>query len=388
MKDKKDAYKLFNIYIRNEYNLHQLKEILDFFATDKSGKTLDELVDAYLDEETEDVQTDQATTRVISNTDKVISSTVNESKVEQPHIKKPYRLHVALASVLVASVLLILYVNREKHSIPQPSMNITNSSIKHNKATLALGNGQTIVLNEQEKGIIVNGADISYEDGRQEVVQLNSGIVSQLVLSTPAGGQYKITLPDGSRVWLNAASSITYPSSFTDSVRRVKLKGEAFFEVVKDTKHPLIVETDKQLVKVLGTTFNIKAYSEGDAQITTLITGSLYVKPLLSLNGKIISSGQQTIVVGAGLKTQKADINGILGWKTGEFIFHYTTLKEMLPELGRWYDLEVQVDDVPEAIFYAEISRSEKLMTVLSLLEETNKVKFKLDGKKLSVSKD
>jgi len=213
-------------------------------------------------------------------------------------------------------------------------------------------------------------------------------------LTTPRGNQYQIVLPDGSKVWLNAASSITYPTSFTDAERRITMTGEAYFEVAKKERDagggtgrvPFIVVVDGTEVEVLGTHFNINAYKEEPALLTTLLEGSVKV----SAHGhqQLIRPGEQTVVTpsgtGIGLK-KDVDLDEVVAWKNGYFQFDHADIQTIMRQIARWYDVEISFEGkVPERKFGGDISRDLKLSEVLYGLN-LSKIHFRIEGKKLAI---
>jgi ferric-dicitrate binding protein FerR (iron transport regulator) len=208
-----------------------------------------------------------------------------------------------------------------------------------------------------------------------------------------------VKLPDGSRVWLNAASSLKYPVSFSSlKDRRVELHGEAYFEVAKDKLHPFLVETDGQEVTVLGTHFNIKAYRQDKNIVTTLAEGSVrvgYQASAWSDHGKIVykdevilSPGQQSLLKGETISVSKADMEESLAWKDGNFVFNDANIEKIMQDIARWYNIEVFYEGPsPTGAFSGNISRSKNISQILKALESTKLVHFKIEGRKVYVSK-
>jgi transmembrane sensor len=212
-------------------------------------------------------------------------------------------------------------------------------------------------------------------------------------IETPNGGQYQVTLPDGSKVWLNAASSLKFPPSFSRLVnRRVELlRGEAYFEIAKDKNHPFIVKSNGQEVKVLGTHFNINSYSDEQSTKTTLLEGSVKIEIVSGSRpkkGVVIRPGQQSILSGERIRIVDADIESDLAWKNQEFVFKGENIQSIMRKLSRWYDIEVNYNgDCSHLSFYGVLSRSKNISSVLKLMENAGNVKFKIEGKKITVNK-
>lgn len=260
-----------------------------------------------------------------------------------------------------------------------------------NTATLTLANGTKIVLAESVKGKLAteSGISITKDADGQIVYQVDdvSGAVSANkqtynTLSTAKGEQYQVNLPDGTKVWLNAASSLTYAPSFSGKAeRRVQLNGEAYFEVAKDKLHPFIVKTQDQEVKVLGTHFNVNSYQDESTEKTTLLEGSVNVN-----NKAVLQPGQQSVVSDAGnVRVQQADLDGAVAWKNGYFQFNDVPLQTIMRQISRWYDIEViYKGTLTNDAFNGTIDRKASLSRILKILEKGG-VKFSIEGKELTV---
>jgi ferric-dicitrate binding protein FerR (iron transport regulator) len=258
------------------------------------------------------------------------------------------------------------------------------------KAVLTLADGKTIVLDNAANGNLA-------QQGNAEVVKLADGQITYNVkdlaakdvmwntMSTPTGGTYQVTLPDGTKVWLNAASAITYPTAFAGNKREVTIKGEAYFEVTKNKQKPFIVDIDgKSRVEVLGTIFNINSYDNEPGIHTTLVEGS--VKITKATQSAILKPGQQAIVASGITVKSNANIDQVLAWKNGLFEFEGLDLPAVLRQLERWYDIKVQYRRaVDNGQYGGRLLRSVNLSEILAILEQVSDVKFKLEGKTLMV---
>jgi len=208
------------------------------------------------------------------------------------------------------------------------------------------------------------------------------------MLETPRGGQYQLALPDGSKVWLNASTRLFFPTVFKPGERKVKLSGEAFFEVKSDPKNPFIVETSTgALLRVLGTSFNVNAYQEDTHETTTLLTGSLQVTR--NQSQALLKPGQQAIVNTQKVEeVQEVETSYAVAWKEGYFMFNREPIKAVMAKVARWYDVDVVYDGpVTETRFWGTVSRFSQVSDVLKMLEATGKVHFKIDGRKIYVKK-
>ncbi len=245
-----------------------------------------------------------------------------------------------------------------------------------NRATLTLADGRVINLDEAQTGIIVGAEAITYDDGSavSPADSPNAGLTTyDLQLTTPKGGTYQITLPDGSKVWLNANSTLKYPSRFSGESRDVILEGEAFFEIqeiqgTRDTRAPFKVLTAGQTVEVLGTEFNISAYKDDPETKTTLVEGKVRVEA----NGASLQlvPGEQGTTAGEGLTKHRVDTKPFTAWKDGYFILK-GTVPEILKQISRWYDVEVAYEDTlpAEATVVLNMPRDVPLADVLYALQ-------------------
>lgn len=267
------------------------------------------------------------------------------------------------------------------------------------RALLTLADGSTVSLSTAEKGQIAIQEGLQIEKTKNgEIVYTAAAATNKHPsvfnsVTTPNGGQYRVTLPDGSKALLNAGSSLTYPVHFSTGERRVKMTGEVYFEIAKVTdskknRIPFFVETEKQVIQVLGTTFNINAYKDEPYIQTTLVEGSVKVTLAGSVKSVLLQPGQQSIV-GEDIQVSRADMKAQLAWVKGDFIFQGNQLGEVLRQLSRWYDIEV---DCPARLstlqLDAMISRSRSLLQVMTIIQTTypDKIKLKLKGRRLIVT--
>lgn len=300
-------------------------------------------------------------------------------------------LRIAAAILLVSATSLLLYrgLNRSE---------TTKDFVQHqilpggNKAILTFADGRQISLTDASKGDLLKQQGITVTktaDGKlsYKVSSADGSLSGSNTINTPRGGQWQVTLPDGTNVWLNAASSLTYPQSFAKKVtRQVELKGEAYFEVAKDERHPFIVKTEDQEVKVLGTHFNINAYSDEKRVLTTLLEGAVQVKG--AGMERVLKPGQQSRFSGSQLSVVKADIDVEMAWKEGKFVFPGEDITTIMRSISRWYNVDIEYKGaVTTEEFQVQISRKKDIKEVLELLELTEAVHFKIEGRKIIVTK-
>jgi transmembrane sensor len=260
-----------------------------------------------------------------------------------------------------------------------------------NRAMLTTSDGSTIILDSMQNGTLIQkGATKISKQGGLLIYNVSASAdrgvaVIYNTLSTPRGGQYQVVLSDGSKVWLNAASSLHFPTAFTGSQRVVELTGEAYFEVAKNKEKPFQVRVGNMQVNVLGTHFNINAYSDESSIKTSLLEGS--VKITKGNTSGILKPGEQGVLNNKEDKVAitNADMNEVMAWKNGLFRFEGADITTIMREIGRWYDVEIiYAGKVPMRRFEGKISRNAQLSEVLRILELSD-VKFTVEGKKIIV---
>jgi transmembrane sensor len=258
------------------------------------------------------------------------------------------------------------------------------------KALLTMADGRTVVLDSLQSETLT---DAGYTNIRKQGAMLiynsptanEQNSITYNTLSTPRGGQYKVVLSDGTEVWLNAASSLRFPTAFTGNFREVELTGEAYFEVAKNKTKPFHVMVNGMRVNVLGTHFNVNAYTEEQAIKTSLLEGSVEV-----INGSFnnrIKPGEQAIVTSKNdvINIRTADMDAVVAWKNGLFEFEGADIATIMRQVARWYDVEIiYTGKVPLRRFEGKISRNAQLSEVLQILELSN-IKFRVEGKKIIV---
>ena len=276
----------------------------------------------------------------------------------------------------------------------------------HNGATLSLSNGKLIKLDGAKSGIIVSTTSFTYNDGTKvngrehndENLQNSTG---ELTATTARGQSYQIALPDGTKVWLNAATTLKFPSNFIrKKSREVEIDGEAYFEVFKNKIQPFVVTTKRsaqlpgQRITVLGTHFNINAYKDEHNIKTTLLEGSVRVSTNAipdSSTGitemtSILKPNQQSVLTAEHLNVKEVNPGSVVAWKNGEFRFDDETLGSIMRKISRWYNVEIVYRGIdPEKTYWGTISRFENVSKVLENLELTSTVNFKIEGRKIIV---
>jgi len=255
-----------------------------------------------------------------------------------------------------------------------------------NTAILALAGGKTINLSDMKGGVVIADNKLVYNDGSSVTVseRIESNLTQEMTASTPRGGIYNVTLPDGTKVMLNAESSLKFPSVFKGENRKVELRGEAYFEVAKDKLHPFVVQSEGQTVEVLGTHFNINSYRSNRYIKTTLLEGS--VKVTGKDNELVLRPGEQSKLTAGQLSMQFADVEEAVSWKNGYFRFNDENIVDVMQKIARWYNIEVDYKDKPTLEgFTGTISRKSNISDVLDMLERTKIVHFEIEGRRVIV---
>ena len=277
----------------------------------------------------------------------------------------------------------------------QPAVNTGSLTYKNdvapgsNKAVLTLSDGSAITLDSAGNQVIQQGNTAIHQRSGLLQYQASGAAagISHNVLTTPRGGKFRIVLSDGTRVWLNAASSIRYPTAFTGTERKVEVTGEAYFEVAKNAVMPFRVNIDnKAEVEVLGTHFNINAYRDEAAINTTLMEGKVKVSADHS-PGKVLQPGQQASLAATGALEvlNEVDTAQIIAWKEGWFQFHMATLPDVMRQLSRWYDVEIAYPpNVPDRAFEGRMQQDLTLAQVLKILERYQ-VHFHIEDRRITV---
>lgn len=365
---------LFDLYYDRQASEAEVAELMSYAASDKAGL---ELLSALMQEKWETLSVADAAFTVSSG--QPILNKITGRKKTVPL----YRYGWAAAVLAIVAVGAALYIQRPPLKPVAQTIVLPGS----NKATLTLADGSVVPLDSSAQRAIPQ-ANAWQKNGQlvYNTTQQNGTQVSYNTLRTPRGGQFQLTLPDGTKVWLNAASSITYP--LNEDIREVSITGEAYFEVASAAAKPFEVKiNDATSIQVLGTHFNINAYTDESAISTTLLQGSVKVVNKTA-SDILLKPGQQANVPGNGGPTQvlsNANLDQAVAWKNGVFNFDGKGLPEIMRQLSRWYDVEVVfTGNVPSRRFGGEIQRNLQLEQVLTILQQMD-VKFRIEGKKLVV---
>ncbi len=266
-----------------------------------------------------------------------------------------------------------------------------------NKAILTLADGSTVVLDSTDNGTISEQGNIKVKKLKNGVLayEINGKFITENdelfynTISTPRGGQYQVTLSDGTNVWLNAASSIRFPVVFVGKERKVEITGEAYMEVAKNKEKPFKVKAGSSEIEVLGTHFNVNAYDDEASIKTTLLEGAVKISAGENNQAiKYLKPGQQSSVNKNGnvAVMNNADIEEAVAWKNGLFIFKSTDVKTIMRQISRWYNVDVEYKGNVNLHFTGQLTRNEDVKEVFEKIALTDEVHFKIDGRRIIVS--
>ncbi|MCE7060321.1 FecR family protein [Dyadobacter sp. CY343] len=319
----------------------------------------------------------------------------HEEEEEQEKVRPMRWLRYAAASLLIIAGFSLYWLKNRPEKAPEVAVTgrqVTDIPPGGNRAMLSLSDGRQIPLDSAANGLLGSHGAANFtktDDGKLRVAvseNLQETNNQSNRLSTPKGGQYQVTLHDGSKVWLNASSSIRFPTVFANNNRTVEISGEAYFEVTKDRKRPFRVRFGTSEVEVLGTSFNIMAYKDESALKTTLVEGS--VKLRNKKGSKKLTPGQQaTISANGAIQTAAVDIDREIAWKNGLFYFKDSGIEEIMRQAARWYDIDVNYEGkIPKRQFTGKVSRNVNISELLNMLRyagvnarvEQNKVVVKM----------
>ena len=381
---------LFDRFISSTCTKEEEKEFMKLLDEPESEQMMKNLIGQLFENRSVEQQMPEHISAVILN--KILKK--DEAAVV-PFEKKARNFAWMKVAAMIVLFLSVTYLYMRHSDNPQTistKMAATEKPLPStggNHAVLTMADGTKILLDSVENGKIQHGnLSISKKNG---LLVFNAGSHNEVenssynTLSTPRGGQYKVILADGSEVWLNASSSLRFPTAFKGDKREVELKGEGYFEVAKNKAKPFYVKVGDMTIKVLGTHFNVSAYSDENAIKTSLLEGSVKIT-----KGKaegLLKPGEQAILIKnkEDLEIKKVDMGEVMAWKKGLFQFKGADIITIMNEISRWYDVEVIYSGkVPVRHFEGKISRDAELSEVLKILELSN-VTFTVEGKKIIV---
>lgn len=373
---KKDFLKLVEKYLNGSASPEEIAAIEDYYSHFAGDPDI-----------TDSLNEDEITT-LKSTLRSKIDNQINrvQGRVVPIYKKRPFQL---AASILLFVLLSLFVATRLRHE--QAPVQAQNHDLAPggNKAILTLADGSKVDLTAVKNGALATqpGSHIIKQNEQlaYRAVKSNKAALVYNTLTTPRGGQYQLTLADGTKVWLNAASSLKFPTTFTGAERVVELTGEGYFEVVHNSKQPFKVKTASQTVQDIGTQFNVNSYADEDASATTLVEGS--VKIFGASGQALIRPGQQYLLKSNGLSEVKSDvdIDEATAWKNGMFQFDNSDIKTIMRQISRWYNVDVEYQgQVPASTYRGRISRNSNASTVLKILELSG-INITIEGRKIII---
>lgn len=368
----------------------ELEELLDCLASGEHESELQSAIQRQLDTEPDLLEIEH------KEADAIFENVRRELSLTEvrPDAKRFWWIAIA-ASFLILGAFAVLHHYKSQDQSLESSL--AAGKAKHlilpggNRAVLTLANGKSISLSDASNGRLAQEGNVSVtktRDGQlvyshQDKVSNDAGLNT---ITTPKGGVFSVVLEDGTRVWLNSGSSLIFPASFSDSERQVRLTGEAYFEVSHDGR-PFKVITQTQTIHVLGTHFNIEAYQDERAVKTTLLEGAVNV---LRADEKILlKPGQMTVNIKTEpLTVRNANLNEVMGWKEGLFIFDNESIAEVMRKVSRWYDIEVRYEDkVSEKKLFGTVSRYKTINELLDNIALAGGIRYKIEGRRIVLMK-
>ena len=382
---------LFNGYVHNNYTEKEQEELMALIAQPENEAAVQTLIEQVIENTGAEMQMpDKVAASILQNILQKEKGLVVPLKSKKVHFRMWMRVAAAVVFFAIASYWFIDNKDNEKAKVIALAEKQSPILPGGNHAVLTMSDGSTILLDSMQNGTLQQGnTKVNKQGGLLIYNALASSKSNKKVLyntlSTPRGGQYQVVLPDGSKVWLNAESSLHFPTAFTGNQREVTLTGEAYFEVAKNKEKPFRVKVDGMSINVLGTHFNVNAYSDENTIRTSLLEGS--VKIIKDNKSKLLKPGNQAVLNKKQNEIDITDIdmNGVMAWKNGLFQFEGDNITTIMREIGRWYNVEIVYSGkVPARTFEGKISRNAELSEVLRILE-LSKVKFSVDGRKIIV---
>jgi transmembrane sensor len=386
--------------------------LLDRYLKNQSNTKEKEKLDEFFEENSNSIEASKSIENLSKLEDKIFNyiqfGIKEQFKKESTLNRIPY-LQIAASILVIFLFSTTIYFYRSsiasKSQLPivQGVAKIEDKQPAKNIAILTLGNNSQIVLDEATNGEIAqeSGVSILKTDKGELIYKIrnsnnlsNNDLNKYNTMSTPMGGKFKVILPDGSLVVLNAASTLKYPLHFDEKLRKVSFTGEAYFEIAKlvdkqKKRIPFYVYSNNQIVEVLGTHFNINSYDNEEYSKTTLLEGSVkIINEKSTATAKILKPGQQAVIKRGDVQTKIliADEAQALAWKDGYFLFKNTNIKDVVNELERWYNVDIQYDDAMEfENITGYISRNVKISSVLKMLQLSGIVNYEISGSKIII---
>ncbi|KIC96219.1 FecR family protein [Flavihumibacter solisilvae] len=386
--NNKQLNELLQGYLDNTLDARETEQLEEYLRREESQATLQKAIDRALEENAYAGLSDK------SRADILFQGILQKAgERERFRFRPTWWMAAASVIIVLAGTASYLFFKRQSGNeivqTKQIDRFLNNDTLPDgNRATLTLGDGSSIVLDEINDTLILQGDTKVVKQNNNHLAyapENKTGKVVYNTVSTPRGGQYQVILPDGTKVWLNAASSLRFPTVFSGSERRVEMTGEVYFEVAKNTQQPFRVTASGIEVKVLGTHFNVNAYADEESINTTLLEGSVIV----SKNNEqaTIKPGQQARVKDGIDITDDVDAETLMAWKNGRFSFNNARLESLMRQIARWYDVDVVIDGKITDTYTIDIPRNVSLSKLLRFIELSGGVHFIVEGKKITCNK-
>lgn len=392
---------LFKKYLYDEGTVNEVKEFWKLFSElDEKDPVKQELWQLWH-------ELDEEETLALPNwdavLDKINAQVVNWEQAPKVSVqRKHFFWRIAAAAAILCVLGMAAYLLNENKKI---DISTAANSIKStdrdiapggNKAVLILSNGKAVVLDSMRQGQLA-------VQGNSKVMKINNGLLAynqQLAkahipgpvkyntLKTPRGGMYQLVLPDGTKTWLNAASSIRFPVAFTGKERRVEISGEVYFEVAKDENKPFIVKKGHMAISVLGTHFNVMAYDDEAGIKVTLLEGLVRISQEATNNTRLVKRGEQALVTPDGpiALTKGVNMEEAIAWTNNLFWFDGNNIQTVMGRISRWYNIDVEIKGNISQHFTGVIPRDLMVSEVFKVLNKTGKINYKIEGNKIIVS--
>jgi len=382
LKTSQDIQEIFEKYLSGTMTKEEFEILLDHFSLQNNQKNLHALILEAMEQE-QDISHLKGLEQTLRQTDRHIYQISRMNRASKPLVKRivPY---ASVAALLIFGIFSYVYFIVLPKDIKNTISKIEREDILPGKHTaiLSLSSGETYHLSDSKNGIKTDDKGIHYAEG-EKITDIQNNETVQVTV--PRGGQYSLGLPDGTRVVLNSESSLSYPVRFGTTMREVKMKGEAYFEVAHNPKLPFIVKTERQNIKVLGTRFNLYSYHT-EPIVTTLLEGKVEVNAEGTNLRTVLTPGEQSRFSGNNLTKTKVDPLDFVGWTSDVFVFSDLKLTEIMRQISRWYDIEViYPTDFKDQRFFAEIPRDRKLSEVLTALQHSGNFTFEIKGRRVMI---
>lgn len=379
-------------------------KLIDKYLSGKANRTEQLLVEEYYDRMTKD---DEGISALSSEAEPALKKSIYQNILKGIHqtdaVKQLrvwnssfFRVAAAILIAVVAISLYFFYPTKDSGD-QRVQENVIQDDIipGSNRALLKLADGREINLDDANIGQIAEAPGVKIiktADGQliyelsdnDRLAEANSALLN--TISTPRGGQYQVILPDGTKVWLNSESSISYPSRFSKEERYVEITGEAYFEVASERQRPFFVKSEHQKIEVLGTHFNVNAYHDEEYTSTTLVEGSVKVHTN-NAEVTILKPNQQAVLNTSNkLTVSNVQAEDAMAWKNGRFVFNDSDIQSVMRIVSRWYDVEIEYrNGIPKKTIGGDISKFENISQLLEVLEATGGIHFKREGRRIVV---